>query len=47
MNLIRGLVTLFIALIMVKLSIDLIMFLFVNNVIAEKKLLHNNLRGGY
>ena len=45
MNLIRGLVTLFIALIMVKLSIDLIMFLFVNNVIAEKKAMHTNLRG--
>ena len=45
MKLIRVLVTLFIALIMMKLFIDLVMFLFVNTAIADKKAMDTNLRG--
>lgn len=45
MNTIRGLIILLIALVMVKLFIDLVMFVFVGSVIVEKKALHNNLRG--
>ena len=45
MNLIRGLVTILIALFMIKLFIDLVMFLFVSNVISRNQIKHGNLRG--
>ncbi len=45
MNALRGLITLLIALIMVKLFIDLIMFIFVGSMYPERQALRGNLRG--
>lgn len=45
MNALRGLITLLIALVMVKLFIDLIMFIFVGSVSVERQALRGNLRG--
>ena len=45
MNLIRGIITLLIALFMVKLLVDLVMFVFVSNAVFRNQAKHGNLRG--
>jgi hypothetical protein len=45
MNLIRGIITLLIALFMVKLLVDLVMFVFVSNAVSRNQAKHGNLRG--
>jgi len=45
MNLIRGIITLLIALFMVKLLIDLVMFVFVSNAVSRNQIIHGNFRG--
>ena len=45
MNALRGLITLLIALVMVKLFIDLIMFIFIGSMSVERQVLRGNLRG--
>ena len=44
MNALRGLIILLIALVMVKLFIDLVMFIFIGSVSLEKQALRGNLR---
>ena len=44
MNFLRALLTFLIALFMIKLFIDLVMFLFVGGAVAEKHVMHGNLR---